>query len=365
MKIIVDNACILWKDALDLLYMAANQDIKKAEERLGRFQKMFEGHGNAIQSEMEMRRLAQKIEKTEELNYFFEEFEKDRSECVAYAMIYTFVDEKGMSFQEMKKQVESRFFSYSLESFPFFRSVERRLMLKKERRPFIESVREMEIEEKFQARLLFSFAEFDKSMDRILCLMEQAAKLLKPLQEKTKEEAKSFQKYWEGQENLEALLTEVGIYIEASKYQAIRMIPLSVNRAGTRILIEEEEGESERENEELTVEIGLGIDREVMLGLSRPEQYDKRLLLDALKLLSDTTKLEILLYIKEEAHYGKEIADKLHLSAATISYHMEELWQHKLTIIRQEGKRLYYGLNRERVAGVLDEAKRLFLDSYS
>ena len=77
--------------------------------------------------------------------------------------------------------------------------------------------------------------------------------------------------------------------------------------------------------------------------------------------MADPVKMDILLYVSQTPHFGRELAEHFGLTTATISYHTQELLNEGLIEVRQQGKRSYYSLNRERVREVMAWMERLFL----
>lgn len=79
-----------------------------------------------------------------------------------------------------------------------------------------------------------------------------------------------------------------------------------------------------------------------------------------LRALSERTKFEILLALRERPFYGGELAEYLKLKPATVSHHMNDLLKHGLVVVEPKQTRLYYSLNSARVREVLQEALGLF-----
>ena len=71
------------------------------------------------------------------------------------------------------------------------------------------------------------------------------------------------------------------------------------------------------------------------------------MLLEKLKCLSDKSKYEILKMLNNEPMYGQQIAQKLNLTTATISYHMNALSLNKLVTINKKDNKAYYNINKE------------------
>lgn len=81
---------------------------------------------------------------------------------------------------------------------------------------------------------------------------------------------------------------------------------------------------------------------------------------EALRVLSEKTKFEILLALREAPRYGSEVAELLGLRPATVSHHMGELLRHGLVTVQPRQNRVYYTLHRERLKEVLAQAGELF-----
>lgn len=65
------------------------------------------------------------------------------------------------------------------------------------------------------------------------------------------------------------------------------------------------------------------------------------------KNLSDATKFNIVKLLVERDYYGQELAEKLGVRAATISYHMGILLLSKMVHIERKDHRAYYSLNKD------------------
>lgn len=82
---------------------------------------------------------------------------------------------------------------------------------------------------------------------------------------------------------------------------------------------------------------------------------------EALRMMTDKTKLDILTRLAARAWYGAELAEALSLSGATISHHMGQLLAQSLVAIESVGTRLYYRLNPARVRELLDALSKQLL----
>lgn len=79
------------------------------------------------------------------------------------------------------------------------------------------------------------------------------------------------------------------------------------------------------------------------------------------KLLCDKSKVDILELTAKKPCYGKEIANELKLSTATISYHVNALIKMGLLKTVVDSNRVYYSLNSEKFALYLDGIRKYFI----
>lgn len=75
----------------------------------------------------------------------------------------------------------------------------------------------------------------------------------------------------------------------------------------------------------------------------------KQRLATALKVLSDQSKLEILMLCKTTPQYGVNLAKELKLTSATVSYHINTLVGLGYLSMNMEGNRIYYKTQKERI----------------
>lgn len=88
--------------------------------------------------------------------------------------------------------------------------------------------------------------------------------------------------------------------------------------------------------------------------ISNPDRMDSEELIAVLKAISDKSRLEILLSLRESPMYGQEIAEKLGITPATVSHHMNTLMVRNLVTIKKQDGRGYFHLNQEGVKTVIE-----------
>lgn len=92
------------------------------------------------------------------------------------------------------------------------------------------------------------------------------------------------------------------------------------------------------------------------------KQLTRDEILSRLKVLSDSSKYEIMMALKSNRQYGAEIAKHMNLSTATISHHVNSLCNFGLLNIEKDSNRVYYSLNKDQVSHLLDAIQRDLLE---
>lgn len=86
---------------------------------------------------------------------------------------------------------------------------------------------------------------------------------------------------------------------------------------------------------------------------------DETQLLSFLKCISDKSKLEILKLLRHNKLYATELADKLGITSATISHHMNALAKLNLISVEKDNNKIYYLLNTDTVGSYLMKLNNL------
>jgi DNA-binding transcriptional ArsR family regulator len=96
-----------------------------------------------------------------------------------------------------------------------------------------------------------------------------------------------------------------------------------------------------------------------VLGVYTDMLFDKNLITEKLsayfKALSDTNRIEILKLLLERPWFGQELAEKLNITPATVSYHMGFLQQIGAVTFKRADNRSYYLLNSSKLIKPLED----------
>ena len=90
--------------------------------------------------------------------------------------------------------------------------------------------------------------------------------------------------------------------------------------------------------------------------------FSREEILAELKLLSDASKYELMVHLKDKSQYGFQLAEHMHLSTATISHHVNSLCSHGLLNVEKDSNRVYYQLNKTQISFLLDALRKDLLE---
>lgn len=104
-----------------------------------------------------------------------------------------------------------------------------------------------------------------------------------------------------------------------------------------------------------------GLLLDVFLQKSKSQRSSNDFLLLRIKALSDHSKLAILGLLKQRPFYNQELAEKLNLTTATVSYHMNTLLAADFVKIEKRDSRIYYSLEKGHLKEFLQELEEILL----
>ncbi|QHQ60534.1 ArsR family transcriptional regulator [Anaerocolumna sedimenticola] len=200
------------------------------------------------------------------------------------------------------------------------------------------------------------YLERDKHIEEVCIILQKIIQLLQECRNEVKVLEKEFYEYWTN------YISGADLLKELQDYTNIRW---KYNEAGTYILptiflpqsisfsIKDEE-----ENKPDVIRLGVILDSNLYY---KPAEVNSEKLNNALKLLSDKSKFEILKYIKDKPAYGFEIANALNLSTSTISYHMNSLITANLLKLEKDANKIYYSINKDTLNKLLEDIRLMLL----
>ncbi len=82
---------------------------------------------------------------------------------------------------------------------------------------------------------------------------------------------------------------------------------------------------------------------------------------EAIRLLGDPTRFEILCYLRDRPAYGSELSEQLGFARNTIHHHTSKLLNAGLLTYTVEGNRILYSTNKERLSSLLAQQHHLLI----
>ncbi len=205
-------------------------------------------------------------------------------------------------------------------------------------------------------KILQAIVEHKTHLEELCLILSKTVKLLEECKDDINELETEFYDYWLNYVNnnnfLEQLQKCTNISWKYSEKGNV-IIPAIFHPHTITISITDDD------NKDVDViHIGIVLDSNFRIKQATVDSED---LNNALKLLSDKSKFEILRFIKEKPSYGFEIANELNLSTSTISYHMSGLIAAGLVKLEKDANKIYYSTNKEKIADILDDMGQLLL----
>lgn len=178
---------------------------------------------------------------------------------------------------------------------------------------------------------------FSKAADFFLTIMPDIAKLIEALSD----EIKKIQAIVDTEEEWSKMLHYISSFLDIDIRSEVKM--------SLRPTVVRPNGFSMNYSRSGEVDLALGLYfLDIAIAAEETEEaFDA--IIDGAKLLSDPSRLRILLLLQRGPMYLKEIADHLELTSATCSHHMQNLLNHELIRIdvKKKSRRVYYSLRKD------------------
>lgn len=348
MSVVVENKIYWVKEATDLLYSFVNDEkfpvneIKEAQNLSG-----VELEAAETSFCIDLRnKLIKKLKLNSEIEKYFKTFTTSKY-CLANLILFNISGNYYTDTKSARKHILEAFYRFPLTDYPSFSHGDYAINFDHNKRQNItKSIQSGDWSNDEQLTLFALFNDFEAFLDPLLKLIDQTILLFKPYEEQMQSQTLKFQKYWETvfeNESYLKIFAMFGVLIDQDREFEIKWIPSIIRPYGVSGTISDDV-------DRIIINSGILMRKEF---LRRETNIGKQEILNALKVLSDSSKLEILLFIKDQAAYGNQIANKLKLTTSTISYHMEALSNAGLVTLNKKDNRVYYQLNKNYLKSLL------------
>lgn len=206
--------------------------------------------------------------------------------------------------------------------------------------------REMEDADKF--KLLRLYSERRELIEQLWSIQGACGEIGRSCLPLVQERFDACMEKLQNPENLEALLTELGLQLQFGEKYFSRLTPAIMQY--NVVMVHEDEKESGADDSgSITRRVRFGIEAFHVYELRYADIYNDDRLLNRLKALGDSTRLKIMHQLVERPCYLQEMAKKLELTPATVLHHLGILMSEGLIEIQMTGekKRVYYQINKQ------------------
>ncbi len=220
---------------------------------------------------------------------------------------------------------------------------------------------DMDIPEEEKWKLQQIFLKPQEHREKIYSLMECVMDVLLEHRETLDKLAADFAVYWErkleGSTIAEYINAQIGVDLEENPL-GIGMHPSFLEPSTISVYAKSEE--DGHLSTPYIFTIGFLFDDDFIIHFSgNDNRGNQEYALKVLKMLSDSSKFEILSYIKDKNAYGSQLAKHLGLTTATISHHMSALLSAGLVTMETRESKVYYKGNTKAIAEVLEYCKQV------
>lgn len=230
----------------------------------------------------------------------------------------------------------------------------------------IKEIMKLDIETAYKYQLQEAFLNREAIWQELQQMIEKAVDFLQVYQEQMLSVINRVADYWEAELKDESfssyMLSHVGNSIPVNPLGCILHITvLEPNQMGLNADLNVDGTYSCVDHG--NVGILIGEDLSVARGRSEDQEEFKEYALQAIKQLSDKTKLDILMMIRDKSAYGTELAKATGVTSATISHHMSVLLENGLIRVEKVDNKTYYSSDKENIKKVLHYYEKRLLNS--
>ncbi len=207
-----------------------------------------------------------------------------------------------------------------------------------------------------KCKIIETYLERDRHIDELCLILDQTIWLIKKCANEVMGLENEFYDYWshysQEKDLIKALQEDIKFTWEENLEGTIIM-PCIFRPTSIMFSITDKEDKTPD-----SIRIGVILDSNLSKVMQKVSSED---LYNALKLLSDKSKFEILRFIKDKPAYGFELANELNLSTSTISYHMNSLISANMVKLEKDMNKIYYSMNKDTLSSFLYEIHNMLL----
>lgn len=219
----------------------------------------------------------------------------------------------------------------------------------------------LEPEDKWQ--IFSAFVSWEEHLTPIVQLMKKAEKVLEKTRTLWAPVIEEFHDYWTRQcrerDVLEDIKNIYQIDLRENSSRDIVWAPSLISTNQMSFSVPDKDKRVLYEYYSIGIIFGDGFYLDFEHG--KNEKWQMNECLQFFKLLSDKSKLEIMMSIKDQPAYGAQLSRQMNLTTATISYHMSALIQNGLVSVQRKENRIYYSMHKDKVKKIIQYIENVLL----
>lgn len=218
-------------------------------------------------------------------------------------------------------------------------------------------IEQLDLEPQDKWNLQSMLLQREQHVQKLISLYQKVEKVLMQHQDEVTELLNEFTTFWEKKVKTEDVVSDLKEYFTVEAESQGGIIVPSIFNINVIAYIHGDE----KELSPNYFILGVMFDEDFYLSRNSLSRDFGSFALRSLKILSDKSKLEILMKLKEKKAYGAELAKALHLTTGTISYHMNALITCQMVKVERENNKIYYSVNEPVVEELLNYLRESLL----
>lgn len=298
--------------------------------------------------------IAKRVSFPEKLHIYFTSFDDDAIQPnLATCMLHAGIAVEDVPFEELIAYMKKQFHEDPTSFIEAILNSEQQPM---DRDTFMKLLEETNMNDSAKWNILRVYMNFDEHLDILMDAILQVIPVMQEVYASYQKRFAIFCDFWEKAvaDNRFYECLRISTKIDIHDDSDITVCPCWMGCNSVRLIA------VHKDMKHMTMLLGLLFREKEFVNSTNLTRED---ILSRLKYMSDASKYEIMMLLKHDRLYGSQLAEKLHLSTATISHHMSALSSTALIDIEKDSNRVYYRLNKVQVSHLLDQLhKDLFED---
>lgn len=224
----------------------------------------------------------------------------------------------------------------------------------------LEYVQQLEVSKETKEKILDCYLHRDAYVDRVSKLVEKAYGLLASMEKEYSRIADLWQAYWTRDEDtIFNMMDLLGVPLDKMDMETLVLAPSFIQCMVVDISLKRLDKDGKK-NKTAVIHMGVLVTEDLTKRFVEREIFTEENLQECIKALGDKSKYDILMFIKDKAAYGSEIAKEFGLTTATVSHHMTKLVNLQMVSLVQQGGKSYYQTRTDKMEEIFNALKKVW-----